>query len=70
MIPMELKFGSSDLPRMSLPDNDIISANAPEILILFNSHLKTICDISRSFQLSLVEERDNSNSKPSILNKY
>jgi hypothetical protein len=69
-IPMELKFGSSDFSRMSLPDNDIISANAPEILIIFNSHLKTICDISRSFQLSLVEERDNSNSKPSILNKY
>jgi hypothetical protein len=70
MIPMELKFGSSGFSRMSLPDNDIISANAPEILILFNSHLKTIRDISRSFQLLLVEEQDNSNSKPSILNKY
>jgi hypothetical protein len=70
MIPMEHKFGSSDLSRRSLSDNDFISANAPEILILFNSHLKTIRDISCSFQLSLVEERDNSNSKPSILNKY
>ena len=70
MVPMELKFGSADFSRMFLPDNDIISADAPDILILFNTHLKTIRDISRSFQLSLVEERDNSNSHPSTLNKY
>jgi hypothetical protein len=70
MVPMELKFGSSDFSRMLLPDNDIISADAPEILIQFNTHLKSIRDISRSFQLSLVEERDNSNSNPSTLNKY
>jgi hypothetical protein len=67
MVPMELKFGTSDFARMSLPDNDIISSDAPNILLLFNKHLKTIRELSRSFQLSLVEERDNSKS---TLNKY
>jgi hypothetical protein len=70
MVPMELKFGSSDFSRMFLPDNDIISSDAPDILIKFNTHLKTIRELSRSFQLSLIKERDNSNSNPSTLNKY
>jgi hypothetical protein len=70
MVPMELKFGSADFSRMHLPDNDIISNDAPEILILFNTHLKKTREISRSFQLSLVKERDNSNSNPSTSNKY
>jgi hypothetical protein len=47
-----------------------MSSDAPDILQLFNTHLKTIRDISRSYQLSLVEKRDNSNSHPSTLNKY
>ena len=70
MIPMELKFGSSDFSRMSLPDNDIISADAPAILIKLNENLKIIHELSRTFQLSLVEKRDNSNTFPSTLNKY
>jgi hypothetical protein len=70
MIPMELKFGTIDFSRMTLPDNDIISTNAPDVLVQFNMHIKNIRDISRSFQLNLVRERDNSNTNPSTLNKY
>ena len=55
---------------MTLPDNDIISANAPAVLISLNENLKIIRDLSRKFQLDLVQQRDNSNQIPSTLNKY
>jgi hypothetical protein len=57
--PMELKFGSNDLPFMTLPDNDIISASAPQVLQLLNSNLKTIRDISHNFQMDLVAKRQD-----------
>jgi hypothetical protein len=66
-IPMELKFGTADFAYHHMPDNDIITNNAPDVLIRFNDHLKIIRSLSREYQLSLVEKRDNSISTN---NKY
>ncbi len=65
--PMELKFGTQDLPYMSLPDNDIISNSAPTVLRELNANLKTIRSISLEYQMSLVHKRSNTNQ---ALNKY
>jgi hypothetical protein len=70
MIPMEVKFGSSDFADTELPTHDIISSTAPKILQDLNNDIKTIREISRKFQLQLVEKRDNSNATLSTLNKY
>jgi hypothetical protein len=67
---MELKFGSSDFAFMDLPDHDISADTSSEILLELNTNLKTIRDISRKYQLDLVQKRDNSNATPSTLNKY
>jgi hypothetical protein len=56
---MDLKFGSKDLPYMLLPDNDIISASAPQVLEAFNTNLKTIREISHNYQMELVAKRQD-----------
>jgi hypothetical protein len=65
--PMELKFGTQDLPYMSLPDNDIISKSGPTVLRELNANLKTIRSISLEYQMSLVHKRSNANQAQ---NKY
>jgi hypothetical protein len=68
---MELKFGSADLPWMStvfdLPDNNIISSKSPLILQQLNDNIKTIRDLSHTYQQQLVADRDNSALS---INKY
>ena len=67
---MEMKFGSYDVAYMHLPDNAILSNNAPKMLTELNDTLRIIREISKSYQQSLVLKRDNSNTVPSTLNKF
>jgi hypothetical protein len=60
--PMELKFGTQDLPY-----NDIISNSAPTVLRELNANLKTIRSILLEYQISLVHKRSNANKAQ---NKY
>jgi hypothetical protein len=68
---MELKFGSADLPWMTtvfdLPTDTIISETSPQILKELNDNIKTIRELSRTYQQQLVDDRDNTNL---ALNKY
>jgi hypothetical protein len=63
----ELKFGSVDKKFMILPDDDLLSNNAPEMLQLLNDDIKCIRDISYKWQQDLIRKRDNS---AHTLNKY
>lgn len=65
--PMELKFGSADLPYMMLPDNEITAVHIPPILQQLNDNIKIIRELSHTYQQQLVVDRDNSSSTQ---NKY
>jgi hypothetical protein len=68
---MELKFGSDDLPWTTtvfdLPTNNILPDKSPLILQELNNNIKTIREISRTYQQQLVADRDNTASS---LNRY
>ena len=65
--PMEAKFGSSDKPWMTIADNDLINDTSPAMLQGLNNDIKTIRDISYTYQQQLVADRyDHSLT----LNKY
>jgi hypothetical protein len=59
----ELKFGSADLPWMTtlfdLPTDKIITYTSPQILRELNVNIKTIRELSRTYQQQLVADRDN-----------
>jgi hypothetical protein len=59
--PMERKFGSNNLPYMTLPDNEIISSSA-QVLQELKTDFKVIRELSHKYQQQLVKDRDNSSS--------
>jgi hypothetical protein len=63
----ELKFGSVDKKYMIMPDNNLLSDDAPILLQALNNNIKHIRDISYKWQQDLVRKRDNSKH---TLNKY
>lgn len=65
--PMEAKFGSSDKPWMTVADNDLLTDTSHVMLQGLNENIKTIRDISYTYQQQLVADRyDHSLT----LNKY
>jgi hypothetical protein len=56
--PMELKFGSNNLPYMTLPDNEIISSSATQVLQELKTDFKVIRELSHKYQQQLVKDRD------------
>ncbi len=71
MVPFELHFGQNCHTYHKIPTNLNLNIQVNEFVKLLNSNLKHLLELSRQYQLKLVQERTGSNSNNiQFINQY